>query len=226
MRLVPALSIALVLPALAACNQVYTRKPLLSEAREQGDPELRPGLWKGAERPEDERACPFDIRRRLADWPDCATALEVRRGQIFFVSRHERSMAFTYRLVEGPPILMQLHMSTDALKDSRVPEPKDTDNPFYGWTYAAITPVKTDAAARVIEAQMVQADCGPLLPQGPAPLPGKDPVLENVTSHPYSGLTVVGTNCVARDLDAVRNAMAESAKVKPPSPMRWIRDVP
>jgi hypothetical protein len=36
----------------------------------------------------------------------------------------------------------------------------------------------------------------------------------------------VGNNCAARDLDAVKNALAQSAKLKPPSPMRWIRDVP
>ncbi|HEY4030380.1 MAG TPA: hypothetical protein VGM25_08555 [Caulobacteraceae bacterium] len=226
MRLIPALLIALALPALGACNQVYTRKPLLGEAREQGDPELRPGLWKSGDDTEEQRRCPFDIRKRLGDWPDCATALEVRRGQIFFVSRHERALAFTYRLVEGPPVLMQLHLSEEAFKDARVPEPKNTDNPMYGWTYAAITPTKTDEAARITEARMVQADCGPLLTQGAAPPAGGKPVTENVTSHPYAGLTIVGNNCVAEDLDTVENALAESARLKPPAPMRWIRDVP
>jgi hypothetical protein len=224
MRLVPVLLIALALPALAACNQVYSRRPLLSEAREQGDPELRPGLWSTAHAPDN---CPFDIRRRLGDWPDCAVALEVRRGQIFSVSRHERALFQTYRLVDGQPLLMQSHLSGEVFKDPRVPEPKDTDNPVYGWTYAAITPLKTDAAGRITEAQMVQAECGPVPAPAPAapPPPGR-PAPAAVTAQPFAGLVIVGANCVAKDLDAVKNALAESAKLKPPSPIRWIRDTP
>ena len=54
----------LVFPLLAACNQVYTRRPLISEAREQGDPEFRPGLWKvGGDKADDPLNCPFDIRK-------------------------------------------------------------------------------------------------------------------------------------------------------------------
>jgi hypothetical protein len=209
----------LALPTLAACNQVYTRQPLMSEAREQGDPEFRPGLWKIDMPGDDLIHCQFDIRKNRRDWPACAVGLEVRRDQMFLVTGHDRALAETYRLVDGEPILLQLHLHTDILRDSRVPEPKDTDNPFYGWMYAGITVRKTDAAARVTEAELVWADCGPLPPN-------TDPALTTVTSRPYPGLTVVTNNCMAKDLDAVKNALAESAKSNTPVPIRWIRDNP
>ena len=210
----------LALPLLAACNQVYSRQPLVGEARQQGDPELRPGLWSAAGYND---ACVFDIRKKLRDWPDCAVGVEVRRGQLFMVTGHDRQLADTYRLIDGQPLLMQLHFSSDILTDGRIPEPRDTDNPFYGWTYAAITPLQFDAAGRVVEAQMVQASCGPL-PSKIDPPPGTKPV--TVTARPFPGLTIVGKNCVAKDLDAVKNALAESAKINPAVPMRWIRDDP
>ena len=220
------LMILLVLPLLAACNQVYSRLPLVSEAREQGDPEFRPGLWKVGSDGADPLNCSFDIKKPERDWPSCAVGAEVRRGQVFFVSGHNRALAETYRLIDGPPILMQLHLHADILTDPRVPEPKDTDNPFYGWTYAAITVLKTDAAARITEAQMVQADCGPLPSNTDPPSPASRPVPLNVTSRPYAGLTIVGANCVAKDLDTVKNALVQSARIKSPVPMRWIRDEP
>ena len=37
---------------------------------------------------------------------------------------------------------------------------------------------------------------------------------------------MVGNACVAKDLDTVKNALAQSAKLGPPVPMRWIRDDP
>lgn len=223
MRPIPVLLIALALPALGACNQVYSRQPLVSEAREQGDPELRPGLWSGAGYND---SCVFDIRKTRRDWPACAVGIEVRRGQMFLVSGHDRILFQTYRLIDGQPMLMQSHLSPEIFKDARVPEPKDTDNPIYGWTYAAITVLRTDAADRIVQAQMVQADCGPLPSQADPPPPGSRPAPATVTSRPFPGLTIVGNNCVAKDLDTVKSALAQSANLKPPSPMRWIRDEP
>jgi hypothetical protein len=223
MRRLPILLAVLALPALSACNQVYSRQPLMSEAREQGDPELRPGLWSAAGYNDD---CVFDIRKSRRDWPACAVGIEVRRGQLFMITGHDRALADTYRLIDGQPLLMQLHFSADILTDPRIPEPRDTDNPFYGWTYAAITPLQTDAAGRVVVAQMVQATCGPPRSKTDPPPPHSALAPPLVTSRPFAGLTVVGNNCVAKDLDTVKNALAQSAKLGPPSPMRWIRDEP
>jgi hypothetical protein len=181
-RLIPTLLAVLVLPALAACNQVYTRQPLAPEAHEGGDPEFRPGLWKIGDDSDGPFNCPFDIRKPLRDWPDCAVAAEFRRGQMFLLDAH-----------------------------------KDADNPFYGWTYAAVTVKRMDQDGHIMQAEMVQADCGPLDHDGPS---------RNRTNHPFAGLTLVGNNCVAKDLDTVKNALAQSATLGPAIPMRWIRDDP
>jgi hypothetical protein len=217
MRSIPILLALLALPALAACNQVYSRAPLVGEAHEGGDPELRPGLWSLSGVNE---SCQFDIRKRLREWPDCAVGLEIRRGQMFLVSGHNRLLAQSQRFVDGEPILLQAHWETDVLADPRAPEPKDTDNPFYGWTYYAVTPVRMDGEGHIREATVVQALCGPLPAARPTnPMP-------KVTDKPYAGLQVVRDNCVAKDLDAVKRSLALSATLGEPRTLKWIRDDP
>jgi hypothetical protein len=215
MRRLSILFAVLALPLLAACNQVYTRQPLLSEAHQAGDPEFRPGLWSVTGY---DQGCQFDIRKPLRDWPDCAIGIEFRRGQMFFVTGHDRALAQTLRLVEGDPILVQGKWHTDILKDPRAPEPKDTDNPFYGWVYYAVTPVRLDGGGRMLEAKLVEADCGPA-PAGQAGRP-------RVSDRPFAGLQVVRDNCQAKDLDAVKQALRLSAGLGEPRTLKWVRDDP
>lgn len=202
---------------LSACNQVYSRTPLVDEKHQGGDPEFRPGLWSlsGAN-----ETCVFDIRKRLRDWPDCAVGVEFRRGQMWFVSGHDRKLAQTQRLVDGDPILLQAHWQTDVLQDPRAPEPKDTDNPFYGWTYFAVTPTRMDGEGHIREAKALQAECGPL----PALQPGR--AGRGVTDSPFPGLVVVGNNCVAKDLDTVMRALAQAGGLSQPYELKWVRDDP
>lgn len=205
------------LPLLAACNQVYTRQPLISEAHEAGDPEFRPGLWSVTGYNED---CKFDIRKPSRDWPDCAIGIEFHRGQMFFVTGHDRALAQTLRLVDGDPILVQGKWHTDVLKDPRAPEPRDTDNPFYGWVYYAVTPLRMDGEGHMLEAKLVQAQCG-FVPPPPAGRPAP-----KVTDRPYPGLVVVRDNCQAKDLDTVRRALQLSAGLGEPRTLKWVRDIP
>ena len=214
MRLVPILFAALML---AACNQVYTRQPLIGEAHEGGDPEFRPGLYSVTGYNED---CKFDIRKPSRDWPDCAIGIEFRRGEMLFVTGHDRALAQTLRFVDGDPILVQGKWHTDILKDPRAPEPKDTDNPFYGWVYYAVTPMRMDPDGHMMEAKVVQAQCG-LAPLGS---PGRP--APKVTDRPYPGLTVVRDNCQAKDLDTVKRALALSAGLGEPRTLKWVRDDP
>lgn len=212
-----ALALILAVLLLTACNQVYSRQPLLEERHEGGDPEFRPGLWSLSGVNE---ACAFDIRRPLRDWPDCAVGLEFRRGQLFLVSGHNRLEAQSQRLLDGDPILLQAHWKTDVLADARAPEPRDTDNPFYGWTYYAVTPTRMDGEGHIREAQVVQALCGP-----PPPAPAGR-LAPKVTDRPYPGLQVLRDNCVAKDLEAVRRALALSAGRGEPKTLKWVRDDP
>lgn len=217
MRRLPILLAFLVLPLLAACNQVYTRQPLISEAHEVGDPEFRPGLWSLTGYNE---SCTVDLRKPLRDWPDCAIGIEFRRGQMFFVTGHDRALAQTLRLVEGDPVLVQGKWRADILKDPRAPEPKDTDNPFYGWIYYAVTPVRMDGAGKMLEAKLVPAECGPL----PLAQPGKP--APKVTDRPFEGLQIVRDNCQAKDLDTVKRALQLSAGFGEPRTLKWVRDNP
>ncbi len=211
------LLIALAALTVSACNQVYSRTPLLGEAPAQpGDPELRAGLWQvGALK--DER-CPFDIRQPTNRWPDCAVALEYKGGQFWEITPHERRLALVVKLVGGDPVLMQEHWRAEILADPRAPEPADSDNPFSGWTYASLTVVRTDGLGRIMEAQMLNPVCGPTASGKP------------VAEQPFPGLTMVKSNCVAADLDAVRGALARTKALPPPEGaptlLRWVRDYP
>ena len=213
--------------ALGACNEVYSRTPLLPEAFHQGDPQLRPGLWQFGDG--GSYNCPFNIRQPVARWPDCAMGFDYEDGQFWAVSpRRERTLAFKIRLAAGEPILVQTHWSLDALKDPRMPEPPNADNPFFGWTYTGLTVVRTDAADRIMEARMVEAQCGPLPANGAASptAPGTPLQRANVTDHPFPGLKLVGGNCVAEDLDTVKDAIRLSAALGEPQTIRWVRDRP
>jgi hypothetical protein len=198
--------------ALGACsNTVYSRLPLVGERHEGGDPEFRPGLYliSGFE-----DRCAFDIRLKLSLWPDCAVGAEFRRGQMWLLSNHQRILAQTQRFIGGDPVIVQSHWSTDVLKDPRAPEPKNAENPFFGWTYTALTVTRTDPAGRIMEAALTPALCGPLAP-------GK-----TVTERPFAGLALSKDNCVAQDFETVRTALALSGAIAEPRTIRWIRDNP
>ena len=218
MRRLPIVLLAvLALPLLAACNQVYARQPLISEAHEGGDPEFRPGLYSVTGYNED---CKFDIRKPLRDWPACGIGIEFRRGQMFFVTGHDRALAQTLRFVDGDPIIVQGKWHTDVLKDPRAPEPRDTDNPFYGWVYYAVTPTRMDGEGHIREATVVQALCGALPPAEPGRSAPK------VTDQAFPGLQVVRDNCQAKDLDTVKRALLLPAGLGETRTLKWIRDDP
>jgi hypothetical protein len=211
-----ALLLALAALSLCACNQVYSRKPLIDEARLSDDPEFHQGLWSITGY---EDRCQFEPKKPLRDWPECAVGVEFRRGQMYLVTGHSRAFAQTMRLIAGDPvkeepILVQGHWRTDVFADPRVPEMKDTDNPVYGWTYAWVTPVRTDGAGRMLEAKLVQGVCGPL------------PIGARVTNRPFAGLQVVNQNCVAKDLATVKSALAASAELNPPQTLKFVREEP
>ena len=214
----------LALLALGACDQVYSRKPFVAEAREQGDPELRPGFWV-ADGYKDE-ACPFNPRQLAFRWPDCAVAAMYQRGQWWMVTKDRMILAQTVRLMPnaapgkllGDPLLAQSHWTNEVFKDARFPAPRDADNPFFGWTYAKVTPTRLDAADRIVEARVVRPACGP-----PQSATLQDKAAPNRDRFkPFPGLTVVGTACVVGDLDTLMQVLGRSEAGA--TTIRWVRD--
>ena len=198
-RFTPLLALAALL--LGACDDlVYSRAPVLEERFRPGDAELRPGLWSFGGRQLD-GSCVFDIHERVARWPDCATGVEARRGQLWLVARNERLLFATVKLAAGDPVLAQAHWVPDVEKDPRAPEPTSADSPAFGWTYGALTALRLDAAGRIMEARLAPATCAAA------------PALKRVKA-----------NCVAEDLAAVRQALAQAAGA--PMVLRWVRDNP
>ncbi len=209
---------------LCACDQVYSRKPFVPEAREQGDPELRSGFWIADGYKDD--TCPFSPRQLAFRWPDCAAAAMYQRGQWWMVTKDRMILAQTVRLMPNAtpgkildePFLAQSHWTNEVFKDARFSAPRDADNPFFGWVYAQVTPTKLDAADRIVEARVVRPVCGP--PQT-ATLQDK-PVLTRDRFKSFPGLTVVGTACVAPDLETLMRVLKSSDAGA--TTIHWVRD--
>nr|WP_137676050.1 hypothetical protein [Parerythrobacter lutipelagi] len=188
--------------ALSACNIVVSDKPMFGEAADAS--QFRPGIWLG----EQDEPCEIDTDAPFEDWPACANAMIIDEDGDFIQideetgERERGEVSYSH----GSPSLIELLVEEN---------PMDKGTPLESelYLYLAYRPTSRDAAGLVTEFAGWLVSCGPT-DKG-----------KFVTEHPFAGLRLEGEVCVAEDLDALRNAAAQSEELEIDiSRVRWVRE--
>jgi len=202
MRILIAISLGVLV---CACNVVTTQTPLFGAADEAGAPPLRSGVWTTAADPK----CPFDERRPIATWPDCASRLVMKGDQWLELTREDGKWKWSSNavvLAAGSPRVAQMA--------------EGGETPSF--SYAALAPTRFDAAGRVTEFTTWAVACGPPPPKAPSDQPQR-----SGTEHPLPGLVMDKDNddCTTTSKDAVRNAAGASRQWSSGlDRVHWVRD--
>ena len=219
---------------LAGCNSVVSMEPWFTAADAQGVPKFRDGLWMAAE-----AHCRVNVARSVERWPDCASAMFVRgdeRLTMEWESRSGRRGAFVgwgpdpALIVTGEPLIGQYDLAASAMAsapdESEVVMEEEGAEPPWRYHYYAMKPRRFDEQDRLVEFETWPISCGPL----PEPKPAwrsDDELAEaesNVTDQPFPGLTVIGNNCTAESVEALRRAAVLSEPLEAHRTARWVRD--
>jgi hypothetical protein len=211
---------ASLLLVLGACNMVVTQDPLFTKA--DLGLRLREGVWR---EPSD-GPCDFDEAKPVAEWPSCAKAVVVAKGQIGAWDTDDKGVR-TWRssdviFAAGQPPVAQVHLLDMDLKGVGDVPIKPS---FY--LYVVIRPTKTDNAGQITAYTSWPVLCGPPPPDGAKGPDGTSPRLG--TLRPLPGLTMdkAGNNCTTASQDALRAAGVASEKWAQPGSMtvtQWVRD--
>ena len=118
----------------------------------------------------------------------------------------------------------------NAAEDVGAAAAEDTPEPgSLSQCYNALAPTQLDASGQIVAAEYWPIVCGPW------PKHDKRGFSGNVTVAPFAGLTIIGDDCTARDIDALRVAAAASRRLvatmaaTPDQPIgipmaHWVRD--
>jgi hypothetical protein len=204
---------------LGGCNMVTSTRPLFNAVDAAGAPQFRPGLWTHPD-----AGCVFDAATPAHTWPYCAGSVIVRptyfRGIRFgSAAPHaddDKAMptdAVPYVLAGAYPSVLQVRIGDPG-------RPKQ-------YVYQGLRPTKLDENGLIIEARMWLVQCGP--PEPPAP--GSNEKFYRATQSPLPGLTMKGTDCIARDGETVLRAARASEGWRQNDggwgpTIRWVRDRP
>lgn len=197
---------------LSGCNMVVSDEPWFE--RDEAALKMKPGLWVDADA-EDGVECTFDEAADVADWPECADPALVTEDGRFFGYEYDKKEWNEVELIigAGVPAIMQVKVPEElGMGSDEVP----------GYFYAAMRPVETDAAGLVTEMTTWLLVCGEMPEQeGAVDLDS----VEFKTRKPFEGLTMVGDNCTADDLDALRNAALKSEEIEDDSDtVHWVKN--
>lgn len=193
---------------LAACGQpafrIYSDRPILSEG--EPGPHLRPGLWRVVN-----KDCVFDDAKPLGAWPDCATAVIVRPGEMLTRLTGDAFSRERFVLADGYPAMLQT-----------ISAPEDKEFHFYG-----VRPVAS--GGDIVELNRWPALCAPGAEEGAASgdPSGKEPA--NPAPEPerpaLKGFTYdSGQRCPIHTRDQLRAAViASEGWTKDREQLRWVR---
>jgi hypothetical protein len=203
-----ALVAALIVTVLAACNDVYSERPLFTAADAKGAPALKTGLWVMLD-----PKCQFDESRATRWWPKCADWMLVRPGQILALDEKPKSWTvYDYVLAAGSQRVMQV----------AAPDP-DAAGAKTAYFFLGVEPIRFDDDGGIAEYREWSTKCGP--PPPPSP---KGETQRSLTLEPLAGLQPAPDadhpdDCLAHDKGAVQNAARASQAWTSAETWRWVR---
>jgi hypothetical protein len=216
---------------LGGCNSVVSMEPWFTAADAQGVPKFREGLWLSV----DDADCRFNVARPVERWPDCAHASYVRGDERLAIEwespmgpRRRKFVAWRTDpsiIANGNPLSVQFEGQGETADSA--PKPSDVvvdegsrEEPPWRFLYHAMRPTGFDEQGRVLAFESWGIRCGP----PPEPTEHPDQEVGNVTEQPFPGLTVLGDNCTAESVEALRRAATLSEPLEPHGTARWVRD--
>jgi hypothetical protein len=223
---------------LTGCNRVVSVDPWFTAVDAEGAPKLRDGLWLIVDGPE----CRVRVERPAERWPGCAGALYVRGNEWLTMQwddpdgdgpRRRRFAGWHGEpafLVRGDPLIGQSEIAEPEPGLEPDDELSEDDEPDWRYVYFAVRPTQVDDHGSVLAFETWSIVCGPLSEPVPAEkgrAQGDDEAEEpaaRVTDRPFPGLAVVGDNCIAESVDAVRRAAVLSEPLDAHGTARWVRD--
>jgi hypothetical protein len=230
MRLLTLLTMLLLLTG-CIDNAVRSKTPWFSAADEAGAPALRSGVWNATDDPK----CRFDERRPLERWPECAYGFVVRPNETLMLSpgtiqpNGDAAPGYTWLseptvLARGEPRIEQTQCDVFGKNLGSIDPQAQAESEAEGrfaYCYAAVRPDKLDPAGHIVAVTGWTVRCGPWNQDSKAD--------SSITPAPFAGLTLVGRNCTAASIDALRAAAVRSeALVGAPHPglqhAHWVRD--
>lgn len=222
------------LMSLSGCNNVVSNEPWFTAADTEGAPELRDGLWVMIT----DAPCRVKLEKPAERWPDCADPFYVRGGEWLAMQWDEtgRSKRIFERwesvpmlLARGDPAIFQFDQGIERPAPAADPDEivLEDSEPHWRYTYAAMRPTERDTQGRTVAIEFWTIQCGPLTArefEGGVEYPLLSLMEGYVTERPFPGLMVVGQDCTAESVDALRQAAASSRSLGEPAPVRWLRD--
>jgi hypothetical protein len=191
--------------ALGACNVIDDHAPTFGPSKTA--PPLKPGMWQTPSHcetspplargmtctPHPDEGGPFG---QLVVTPKALHGLDAKSNQ----------PGVAYVISPGAPMLMQIQVD--------VPDKRGQSGlrPGRNVVFLALEPEARDAAGQITAATVWPVLCGPA-PQLDSPDFDWNDGKNNVTKHPFGGLTLDGMTCTARDETSIRAAALASRSV-------------
>jgi hypothetical protein len=179
--------------------------------------------------------CKVDTAKPAERWPECAGASFVRGNQTFRMEwgtegegRRKRRAFVRWSadrslIANGEPLIGQLEQEAiSEAPEVSEPSPEEVieigEEPSWRYMYFAIRPTAFDENGNVVAFENWAIQCGPLPETAPE---GEG---SNVTETPFPGLTIVGNNCTANSVDALRRAAVLSEALDTAGRSQWVRE--
>ncbi len=204
--------------ALGGCNLVVADHPLFTAENAAGAPLLRTGLWNTPK-----ADCAVDEFKPVADWPDCAGPIVIRKDEVFDPQKGRSEGSYVF--AAGDPRIIQAPLNLGGGETDTTKSTVSSNKPLFA--FIAVEPQRMDDQGRIVEFKSWLVQCGPPPPEAPKSSKKLPQPTDFLTRRPLPGLKPDRKSgmCLADAQGPVRNAAAKSrAWTENLNTSHWVRD--